>query len=73
MTPGTVTYSLDGTPIIQTTTEATDGRVALGYADLFTSIGPHFVIFDNLEVVPEPSCRMLLALASLGVAAVRKR
>ncbi len=71
---GNVTYSLDGTPIIQTATESTDGLVSLGYSDVFSSVGPHFVVFDNLDVsvIPEPSAAML-ALLGLSFVARRRR
>ncbi len=68
---GNVTYALDGTPIIQTPTESVSGRVGLGYADVFSSVGPHSVVYDNFEVeaIPEPSSSLmgLLGLASLIV------
>ena len=63
------------TPIIQTTTVAVDGYVSLGYADLFTSIADPFqsqyVIYDNLEVVPEPASLLLLSMG--GAALLRRR
>ncbi len=74
VTPATVTYSLDGTPIIQTATEATDGQISLGHGDLFTSVASpfqsQFVIYDNLRVVPEPAA---LSLLSLGALLLRRR
>lgn len=76
VTPSIVRYSLDGTPIIQTSNEGSDGFVGLGYTDPFSSVGPHFVIYDNLNVttipgIPEPSSLMLLSLG--GLALVRRR
>lgn len=74
---GLISYSLDGTPIIQDTVEANDGFVSLGYADLFTSLASpsqsQFVIFDNLLVVPEPASSSLLLLGTLGLLAARRR
>jgi hypothetical protein len=76
---GTITYSLDGatgmTPIIQDTSEILDGFISLGHADLFTSVAApfqsQFVIYDNLEVIPEPGTMMLLGLGAL--LALRRR
>lgn len=75
---GTITYSLDGatgmTPIIRDTVEVAQGKVSLGYADLFTSVaspaGSQFVIYDNLVVVPAPSAS---ALALTGLVAFSRR
>jgi len=50
VTPAFVTYAINGTDIIRTANEDSVGYVSLGYADLFTSVGPHFVVFDNLSV-----------------------
>lgn len=72
---GLITYSLDGTAIIQDAVEATDGFISLGYADLFTSVAApfqsQFVIYDNLQVVPEPGALALLAFG--GLLALRRR
>lgn len=70
----TVTYWVNGTPIINTPAEATDGLVSLGYADLFSSVGGQFVVYDNLSVtaIPEPTSA-LLALAGLAVLARRRQ
>lgn len=66
---GLITYSLDGTPIIQDAVEVTDGYVSLGHADLFTSVASpaqsQFVIYDNLQVVPEPATLGLIAVGAL--------
>jgi hypothetical protein len=51
VTPATITYAINGTDIIRTVNEDSDGLVSLGYADLFSSVGPHFGIFDNLSVI----------------------
>ena len=69
-----VTYLLDGVPIIQTATVSSDGLVGLGYIDPFDSVGPHFVVYDNLTVtpIPEPTTA-LLALAGLATLAGRRR
>jgi hypothetical protein len=69
-----VTYWLDGTPIIQTDNVGADGFVSLGYTDPFDSVGPHFVVYDNLTVtvIPEPST-LLLVLAALVVLGVARR
>ncbi|MEM8495046.1 MAG: PEP-CTERM sorting domain-containing protein [Planctomycetota bacterium] len=69
-----LTYSINGTPIIRTPVELTDGNLAsLGYADVFDSVGPHFVVYDNLTVtdVPEPATAALLGLG--GLAMLRRR
>lgn len=50
VTPANITYALNGTDIIRTINEDSDGLVSLGYADVFSSVGPHFGIFDNLSV-----------------------
>jgi len=72
---GEITYFLDGTPIIRTTAGDTSGYFSLSYADLFDSVASpfqaHYVVYDNLEVVPEPASMALLALGSLAL--VRRR
>lgn len=78
---GLITYSLDGatgmTPIIQTAAVVTDGQVSLGYGDLFSSVADpfqaQFVIYDNLQVVPEPATLGLLAIASAVLVRRRRR
>ncbi len=77
----TITYSLDGTAIIQDTIASqageTDGFVGLSYGDVFTSIATpfqsQFVIYDNLVVtqIPEPGSLALLGLG--GLAMLRRR
>ncbi len=71
---GNVTYAFDGTPIIQTPTDTTTGLIGLGYTDAFSSVGPHFVVFDNLEVavIPEPAA-VLLATLGLPLLLLRRR
>jgi hypothetical protein len=63
----TVTYSLDGTPIIQVATEVQDGSVSLGHADLFSSVSnpfqSQFVIYDNLVA----SCVVPVELQSFSI------
>ena len=75
MDPSNITYSVDGTPIIRTANEGSNGLVSVGYADLFDSVGPHFVVFDNLsvEVIPEPSSAALLGVAMFGLLRRRRR
>ena len=77
-----VTYMFNGTPIIKTPFDGTDGdKVSLSYSDLFASIATpfqsQFVIFDNLSVVqavPEPSSAGLLLAACLsGLGLLRRR
>lgn len=71
--PSFVTYKLDGTPIIRTSTQSNTGFVSLGLADLFDSVGPHSVIFDNFVVtIPEPGT-MLLASMGFGFLLVRRK
>lgn len=75
VTPADVTYAFNGTPFIRTPTVVSSGLVSLGYTDPFDSVGPHFVIYDNLsvtEIIPEPSTS-LLALAALAGFAPRRR
>lgn len=77
---GVITYSLDGTPIIRSAFEGTDGNlVNMHYSDLFSSVASpfqsQFGLFDNLtvtEIVPEPTSALLLGLASLGFVARRR-
>lgn len=73
-TPAGVTYWLDGNAIITTPSLASDGLVSLGLSDLFDSVGPHFVVYDNLSVtaIPEPSAA-LMCLAGLAGLARRTR
>ncbi len=73
---GEITYGFNGTPIIRDVySEAGGNLVSLGLGDLFTSVGPHFVIYDNLSVtaVPEPGTAGLLGLAGLALIARRRR
>ena len=71
---GLITYSINGTPIIQDDVEATNGQISLGHGDLFSSVASptqsQFVIYDNLVVTPEPGT---LALLGLGLLALRRR
>lgn len=73
--PSLVTYALDGTPIIQTANAGTDGLVGLGYTDAFSSVGPHFVLYDNLTITetPEPAAGLLSLLGLAGLAVRRRR
>lgn len=78
---GTITYAFDGTPIIATAYEGTDGnQVSLSYADLFSSLASpaqsQFVIFDNLtvtELVPEPTSLVLIGFAATTMLGLRRR
>lgn len=76
-TAGTITYALDGTDIILGTATLTGDKVSLGYADTFTSLAvpfqSQFVVYDNLEVVPEPVSAVLMAFGSLAVLRRRRR
>lgn len=73
--PNRVLYSINGTPIIMAPSTAVSGLVGLGYNDPFSSVGPHFVVYDNLTVteVPEPSTLLLGALGMVGLASLRLR
>ncbi len=65
-----VRYFLDGVEIIRTpNVGSADGFVSLGYNDPFSSVGPHFVVYDNLIVtdVPEPASLALLGLGGLAM------
>jgi hypothetical protein len=72
---GKVRYSLDGVAIIMTDVLDASGKVSLSYADVFSSVASpfqaHYVVYDNLEVLPEPTSLALLALG--GVAVLRRR
>lgn len=75
VTPSIVRYSLDGTSIIETNNLGSDGLVGLGYADAFSSVGPHFVVFDNLNVtvIPEPATMGLIGLGITAVCGASRR
>ncbi len=75
VTEDRVAYWLDDTIIISTPTQSASGQVSLGYADVFSSVGPHFVVYDNLTVtpIPEPATCGLLALGLVGLATRRRR
>ncbi|MEM6855067.1 MAG: PEP-CTERM sorting domain-containing protein [Planctomycetota bacterium] len=66
---GIVTYSFNGVDIIQTAYDPTGNLIALGYADVFSSVGPHAVIYDNLsvEIIPEPTSLALMGVGSLAL------
>ncbi|MCB9850349.1 MAG: PEP-CTERM sorting domain-containing protein [Phycisphaerales bacterium] len=72
---GAVRYSLDSgsgmVPIIITPLQDDLGLVSLGYTDPFTSVAAPFqsmfVIYDNLEVTPEPASLSLLAFGAIAV------
>ena len=73
--PEFVAYYLDGTKIIQTPVVEDSGLVSLGYTDPFDSVGPHFVIYDNLVVtmIPEPTTAVLGVSALVALVSRRRR
>lgn len=74
--PNVVFYELDGVRVMRTpNVGSTDGLIGLGYTDPFSSVGPHFVIYDNLTVsaIPEPTTGLLACLGLGGVVALAKR
>ncbi|MEM8863968.1 MAG: PEP-CTERM sorting domain-containing protein [Planctomycetota bacterium] len=71
--PSRVLYSLDGTPVVSAASVKTDGLVGLSYSDVFSSVGPHFVVFDNLVVeIPEPASVSLMVVAVAGLLSRRR-
>jgi len=72
---GLITYSFNGTNIIRTAYDGSEGNlVSLSYADVFGSVGPHFVVYDNLsvEAIPEPASLALLGLGGLAMLGRRR-
>ena len=72
-----VTYFLDGTPIIRTSTGLDGDLVNLGYHEAFGSVATPFqsmyIVYDNLnvDVIPEPASLALMGLG--GLAMLRRR
>ena len=74
------TYTLSVTNLSGTTFGSASGNlqasgnpvVALGFAN-FNSGNNQNVIFDQLNVIPEPSTVMLVGLGLLGALALRRR
>lgn len=74
----TTTWSMNGTLIAtRTGTSITSGNFFLGYFDHFngssTPAADSFVIYDNIEVVPEPASMAALALGVGGLLLKRRR
>ena len=61
------------------------GTIMVGYADVFNSVADaslgtdpypnltHFIIFDNIELIPEPSSALLALMCGASVLGIRRR
>lgn len=76
VTDTTVFYNLDGVDVMATPNTGLPGDfMSLGYTDPFSSVGPHFVVYDNLQVrqIPEPSTMAGIVISLFGLAGFRRR